>query len=115
MVDFPEGGEGNGTRSGIGWRDIEGPQEVGVERMWETLGVGEAEGGELGVWISLGGGHQVLPAIDAEPAKAAEEFLGSAFDDLAESRGSLHLHGPKAFVSAAHVPEEVAGWLDRDI
>ncbi len=74
MIDLPEGGEGNGARSGIGWRDIEGPQEVEVERMWEALGVGESEGGELGIWISLGGGHQVFPAIDAASFGSAAVF-----------------------------------------
>ena len=115
MVDFPEGGEGNGSRSGIGRRNIEGPQQVGVERIWEALGMGKSEGGELGIWIALGGDDQVLPAIDAEPAEAAEKFLGCASDDFAESGGGLHLHGAETFVSAAHIPEEVAGWLDGDI
>ena len=85
MVDFPEGGEGNGSRSGIGRRNIEGPQQVGVERIWEALGMGKSEGGELGIWISLRGGHQVFPTIDAEATEAAEKFLGCASDDFAES------------------------------
>jgi hypothetical protein len=41
---------------------MEGPQLVGVERMGEGLGVGETEGGELGLWIALGGGDEVFPA-----------------------------------------------------
>lgn len=110
MVDFPECGEWNGTRSGIGRRDIEGPQLVGVERMREALGVGQSEGGELGLWISLRRSHQVFPAIDAEPVEAAEEFLGSASDDFAESGGGLHLHGAETLGSAADIPEEMAGW-----
>ncbi len=115
MVDLLEGGEWNGARPGIVWRDIECPQKVGVERMWKALGVGETEGGELGVWVAICGSDQIFPAIDAETVEAAEEFLGSAFNDFTKSRSGLHLHGAQAFVSAADIPEEVAGRLEGDI
>ena len=114
VVDCLESGKGDGARAGIGRRNIERPHDVGVERMGESLGVGEAEGGELGIGVSLGGGHEVFPAIDAETAEAAEEYFGSAFDDFAEPGGGFHLLGAEAFVSAAHIPEKVAGWFEGD-
>lgn len=83
--------------------------------MGQGLGVGKAEGGELGIWIFFGGGHEVFPAIDAKTTEATEEFFGSACDDFAESGGGFHMLGAEAFVPAAHIPEEVAGWLEGDI
>ncbi len=47
--------------------------------------MGEAQGGQLGFRVPLGCGKEILPSIDAEAVEAAEEFLGCAFDDFAES------------------------------
>ena len=53
--------------------------------------------------------------VRAWSTEATEEFFGRAFDDFAESGGGFHMLGAEAFVSAAHIPEEVAGWLEGDI
>lgn len=72
MVDFLEGGKGYEARPGIGRWDIERPQLIWVEWMRKGLVVREAQGGQLGIRVSLCCGKEILPSIETQTVEAAE-------------------------------------------